>query len=120
MTRRYTLHEHKAKKAGKHHDLRLEKNKYVESWAIPKGLPVNRGVKRLAIRTQRHPKSSLSFKGKIPEGEYGAGLLKILKKGTYDLIKKKGKVYEFKLKGKTPMKYRMVRLKDKNWMIERI
>lgn len=118
---RFTLHRHKAKRAGKHDDLRLEKNKYVESFAIPKGLPLKKGVKRLAIMTERHPKSVLNFKGSIPKGEYGAGTLFISKKGTYDTIRRKGKVYIVELNdGKKQSRYSLVRTRPKQYIIQKI
>ncbi|MDO8467475.1 MAG: DNA polymerase ligase N-terminal domain-containing protein [Nanoarchaeota archaeon] len=80
---KYSIQEHHAKNL--HFDLRLEHEGVLKSWAIPK-IPdaVNDGkTKRLAIETEDHPYSYWNFKGFIPEGNYGAGTVKIWDKGTY-------------------------------------
>ncbi len=107
---RFVIHNHYAKKAGHHHDLRLEmpsvakttegKEVGLKSWAVPKGVPEKVGVKRLAIAVEDHQVDYIDFEGKIPEGLYGAGTVKIFDKGKYELIKKTKDRTLFKLKGK--------------------
>ncbi|MGH3746882.1 MAG: DNA polymerase ligase N-terminal domain-containing protein, partial [Micromonosporaceae bacterium] len=41
----------------------------------------------LAVRTEDHPMEYLDFAGRIPEGEYGGGLVKIYDRGTYRVEK---------------------------------
>lgn len=81
---KFVIHEHKALKAGWHHDLRLERNGVLKSWALPKGVPENSGVRRVAISVEDHALSYREFEGKIPEGQYGAGKVRIWDKGAYD------------------------------------
>lgn len=77
----FVLHRHDATHL--HFDLRLEYNGVLLSWAIPKAPPVARGERRLAVHTEDHPLSYRTFKGIIPQGNYGAGTMTIADSGTY-------------------------------------
>jgi bifunctional non-homologous end joining protein LigD len=78
---RFVLHEHFAKHH--HFDLRLEHDGVLKSWAVPKGLPAKCGERRLAIAVDDHAMEYIGFAGTIPEGEYGAGEVKIRDEGTF-------------------------------------
>lgn len=102
-----------------HYDLRLELNGVLKSWAIPKGLPCKKGVKRLAIQTEDHPIKYLTYEGVIPKGEYGAGEMWIFETGNINWIEKTEKKYKFELVTKSwKRKYHIFRLKDNQWLIE--
>ncbi len=103
-----------------HYDLRLGIEGVLKSWAIPKGMPLTKGIKRLAIQTEDHPAKYLNFEGEIPKDEYGGGRLWIFDTGTYQLIQsKKDKKYQIQLSGKLfKGKYDIYKMKDNQWLTE--
>ena len=83
----YVIQRHQAKRL--HHDIRLEINGVLKSWAIPKTPPTEKGIKRLAVQTEDHSIDYANFEGDIPEGDYGAGSVEIWDKGRLKLKKEK-------------------------------
>jgi DNA ligase D-like protein (predicted 3'-phosphoesterase) len=101
--------------------LRLERDGVLKSWAVPKGIPEESGVKRLAVQTEDHPLEYGGFEGEIPRGQYGAGTVRIWDRGIYeDKLWEAGKI-EFILHGeRLSGRYVLVRLKrggEKNWLL---
>jgi len=111
-----------------HYDFRLELPEDIsggkvvlKSWAVPKGVPTEKGIKRLAITTEDHPVGYLDFAGEIPEGEYGAGTVEIWDTGTFELKNREEDRYEFVLHGeKLTGAYALIhpaKFKTNNWLL---
>lgn len=81
----FVLQRHKAR--ADHYDFRIEIKGVLVSWAVPKGLPKRVGQKHLAIRTENHPLEYAHFQGTIAKGQYGAGTVAIVDRGTYSNVK---------------------------------
>lgn len=114
---RYVIQLHDA--SNLHYDLRIEDNGVLRSWAIPKGLPTKKGIKRLAIETEPHPIKYLTFEGKIPKNEYGGGEMWIFDNGEYEYLKKEKKKIKIKLsKGKVRGTYTLINTKDSQWLVD--
>ena len=128
----FVIQEHHATHL--HYDLRLEAEGVLKSWAVPKEPSMDPSVKRLAILVEDHPYEYKDFSGTIPDGYYGAGLVKIWDHGTYDVDGqdareseksilqgiKKG-AFHFSLKGKKLKgTFSLVRLKNRpknQWLL---
>lgn len=86
-----------------HHDLRLEmyngSTPVLVSWAVPKLLPGRKGQRHLAVRTEDHPYDYATFSGSIPEGNYGAGEVRIFDTGSYEIVDRDGRKVSFRLEG---------------------
>ena len=124
----FVIQKHDASRL--HYDLRLELDGVLISWAVPKGLPYQRGVKHLAVHVEDHPMSYAHFEGTIPEGNYGGGTVMVWDTGTYTVEGtdparglSDGK-FHFILKGKKVQgEWAMIRLrprpgeKGENWLL---
>ena len=120
---RFVVQRHDARSL--HYDFRLERNGALASWAVPKGVPLQRGDRRLAVHVEDHPLEYGDFEGVIPAGEYGAGTVEIWDRGTYELLEEKkdgGLTVELhgeRLEGVWTLVPARLDGKERNWLIFR-
>ncbi|MGC4022636.1 MAG: DNA polymerase ligase N-terminal domain-containing protein [Cyclobacteriaceae bacterium] len=115
----FVVHRHHA--TNLHYDLRIEQDGVLKSWAVPRGLPPHPGVKRLAVQTEDHPMKYLTFDGTIPKGQYGGGEMWIYALGKYQITKDKKDGFYFRLSSKEINgEYRIYRIKQKEFLLERV
>ena len=69
-----------------HWDLRLEMDGTLVSFAVPKGITLDKAEKRLAMLTEDHPLDYACFEGVIPQGNYGAGAMILWDRGRYTSV----------------------------------
>jgi bifunctional non-homologous end joining protein LigD len=118
---RFVVQEHSARRL--HWDLRLEHQGVAVSWAVPNGIPTDPKENRKAIHTEDHPLEYMEFEGEIPEGEYGAGTVKIWDSGTYECEKWEDQKIVFAFHGgRLEGRYALFRAgkAGSDWMIHRI
>src|SRR5207253_1077131 len=78
---RFVIQKHDARRL--HYDLRLQMEGVLKSWALPKGLPWQKGEKHLAVEVEDHPTDYEAFEGVIPKGQYGGGTVMVWDRGAY-------------------------------------
>lgn len=128
----FVIQQHDA--SSMHYDFRLEHDGVLLSWAVPKGPSTDPRDKRLAVRTEDHPLDYARFEGRIPEDEYGAGVVIVWDAGTYentsekdgeaidmDAALKKGhirvRLNGSKLAGGYSLVHTRMRGQEKNWLL---
>jgi len=124
--KRFVVQEHHATRL--HWDLRLEHDGVAASWAIPNGIPEDPKDNRLAVHTEDHPLEYLEFEGDIPTGSYGAGMMRIWDRGTFEQHKFDDEKVEITFHGERlrgryglfPLKRRKGEPPGKDWMIHRM
>ncbi|MCK2238585.1 MULTISPECIES: non-homologous end-joining DNA ligase [unclassified Crossiella] len=114
----FVIQEHHAGRP--HWDIRLERGGVLVSWAVPKGLPAEPGVPRLAIRTEDHPLAYATFAGQIPRGEHGAGRMTIWDTGHYETRHWTGSRVEIVLHGDRANGRFLFTRKGENWLLHRL
>ena len=119
----FVIQRHDARRL--HYDFRLERNGVLASWAVPKGVPLEPGVRALAVHVEDHPLDYGGFEGEIPKGQYGAGTVEIWDRGTYDLVEEKKdggltvRLHGDRLEGTWTLIPAHLDGKEQNWLLVR-
>ncbi|MGB9727098.1 MAG: DNA polymerase ligase N-terminal domain-containing protein [Nitrososphaeria archaeon] len=119
----FVVQEHWARRH--HFDLRLEVEGVLKSWAVPKDIPLEHRVRRLAVQVEDHPIEYADFSGRIPEGYYGAGEVIIFDRGEYELIEYSVNRIKFKLFGqKLSGVYQLIKFREEGgrvyWLLFKV
>ena len=112
----YVIQEHHASRL--HWDLRFEFDGTLKSWALPKGAPEG-SERRLAVQVPDHAIEYAAFEGIIPQGNYGAGEVKIWDSGTFELESRKPDKIVINIMGKKlEGRYCLLHFRpsEKNWL----
>ncbi|HEX5246566.1 MAG TPA: DNA ligase D [Gaiellaceae bacterium] len=119
----FVIQRHDARRL--HYDFRLERDGVLASWAVPKGVPLEPGVRALAVHVEDHPLDYGGFEGEIPKGQYGAGTVEIWDRGTYELLEEKKdggltvRLHGERLDGTWTLIPAHLDGKEQNWLIVR-
>jgi bifunctional non-homologous end joining protein LigD len=115
--RRFTIQQHHARRL--HHDVRFEQDGVLVSFAVPKRLPEEPGVRHLAVNTEDHPLDYLTFSGSIPAGEYGGGEVRLFDLGSYEPLEVADGKLTVRLNGTRyrGAEYHLFRTRDRDWLV---
>lgn len=106
---RFVIQEHHA--TNLHWDFRLEHEGVAASWAVPKGVSNEVGVRRLAVQVDDHS---------IPYMSHTSSRVAIWDKGSYDLEKWEDDKIVFELHGeRVNGRYALIRTDGKNWLLHK-
>jgi DNA ligase D-like protein (predicted 3'-phosphoesterase) len=128
----FVIQQHDARRM--HFDFRLEVDGVLVSWAVPKGPSTDPRQKRLAVRTEDHPLKYADFEGRIPQEEYGGGVVIVWDTGRYENKSQKDgsqiplqqaleegaakvRLYGKKLEGTYALIHTKMRGEDENWLL---
>ncbi len=105
--------------------MRLERDGLLKGWAVPKGIPDQPGVKRLAIPVGDYRLDQAEFEGQVAGGQYGPGKIAVLDRGEYLPFKWTDREIKVWLRGKKVKglyTLKLVEFKesgDKGWLLEK-
>src|ERR1700761_6653624 len=110
----FVVQKHHARRM--HYDLRLQVGDTLKSWAVPEGPCLDPKVRRFAKLVEDHPLEYATFEGRIPDGNYGAGMMIVWDRGTWVTL-----TDPEELLAKGEIKFRLAGEKlGGGWMVKRL
>jgi hypothetical protein len=105
----FVLHDHRVPRP--HFDLRLEEDGVLRSWAVPKGLPTDREMVRLAVAVADHDLGHLAYTDADKS---------IADTGWWELHDRNARRFVFTLHGRAgSVRYALIQT-DTDWLIRRV
>ena len=115
----FVIQEHHA--SALHWDFRLERDGVLVSWAVPKGVPTDPKVNRLAVHVEDHPLEYGGYEGTIEHGQYGGGVVSIWDSGTYTTEKWSDREVKIVLAGQRVQgRFVLFQTGGNQWMMHRM
>ncbi|WP_363325429.1 DNA polymerase ligase N-terminal domain-containing protein [uncultured Methylobacterium sp.] len=114
----YRVQKHATRRL--HYDLRLEFAGVLKSWAVTRGPSLLAGERRLAVAVEDHGLDYADYEGVIAPGNYGAGVVLLWDRGTWEPDGDPGEALAagsltFTLRGeKLTGRWRLMRMKPKS------
>jgi DNA ligase D-like protein (predicted 3'-phosphoesterase) len=107
---RFVLHDHR--KPRPHHDLRLEEDGVLRSWALPKGLPTDPRRDRLAVAVEDHD---------LDHATYTDDDKSIADDGWWELERRDERRFVFRLHGAHgAARYALIHTGGTQWLLHRV
>lgn len=114
----FGVHDHEAKKRGRHFDLRLgdPETGHAHSWAMPPKMP-KPGESVTVIQQPTHTVRYMDFKGEIPEG-YGAGKVSLHARDKAEVFESSKEHVKFGVYSSSgPQEFTLKRLGGRIWKL---
>jgi DNA ligase D-like protein (predicted 3'-phosphoesterase) len=106
---RFVLHDHRRPRP--HHDLRLEEDGVLRSWALPKGLPDDAAHDRLAVAVEDHD---------LDHATYTDEDKSIADEGWWELERRDDRRFVFRLHGQDgATRYALIHTGGTQWLLHR-
>ena len=101
-----------------HFDLRLELGGVLRSWAVPKGLSLDPGVRRLAMQVPDHSIAAGDFEGVHAESTRGTGAVIVWDEGEFELVREEPDHLVVELRGhKLRGGFALTRTGERQWVL---
>ena len=114
--RRFVVQQHDATTL--HFDLRLQTDRVLRSWAVPKGPSLDPKVRRFAVPVEDHSLSAGEFEGRHEGARRGSGAVIIWDEGDLELLREEPDHLSFILHGqKLEGRFGLTKTGEDSWIL---